>query len=163
MFPQIHSPTAHYARVYSHTGHYVSTDSQPHSSLCFHRCIAPHLIMFPQVRRNSSLTRGGRASCLGACFDAMLLSQSCSNPNLLECTHSVDGQLRGDKECPSGGVTSSGRVWRKVPENHRAMFTQLYVSTAVLSHMSMFPQLCNPTALCSYSCIVSRLCVPTAV
>ena len=29
----------------------------------------------------------------------------------------VGGQLRGDKECPFSGVTSSGRVWRKVPES----------------------------------------------
>ena len=29
----------------------------------------------------------------------------------------VAGQLRGDKECPFSGVTKSGRVWRKVPEN----------------------------------------------
>ena len=26
-------------------------------------------------------------------------------------------QLRGDKECPFSGITKSGRVWRKVPEN----------------------------------------------
>ena len=25
--------------------------------------------------------------------------------------------LYGDKECPFSGVTSSGRVWRKVPES----------------------------------------------
>ena len=29
----------------------------------------------------------------------------------------VDGQLRGEKECPFSGVTSSDRVWRKVPES----------------------------------------------
>ena len=34
----------------------------------------------------------------------------------------MDMQLRGDKEiyntyCPFSGVTSSGRVWRKVPES----------------------------------------------
>ena len=28
-----------------------------------------------------------------------------------------DGQLRGDKECPSSGVTKSGRVRRKAPES----------------------------------------------
>ena len=27
------------------------------------------------------------------------------------------GQLHGDKECPFSGVTSSGSVWRKVPES----------------------------------------------
>ena len=31
---------------------------------------------------------------------------------------SIGGQLRGDKELyPFSGVTSSGRVWRKVPES----------------------------------------------
>ena len=30
---------------------------------------------------------------------------------------SLGGQLRGDEECPSSSVTSSGRVWRKVPES----------------------------------------------
>ena len=34
-----------------------------------------------------------------------------------EGADSVGGQLRGDKECPFSGVTSSGRVWRKVPES----------------------------------------------
>ena len=29
----------------------------------------------------------------------------------------VGGQLHGDKECPFSGVTSSGRVWRKVRES----------------------------------------------
>ena len=29
----------------------------------------------------------------------------------------VDGQLRVEKECPFSGVTSSDRVWRKVPES----------------------------------------------
>ena len=29
----------------------------------------------------------------------------------------VGGQLRGDRECPFSGGTSSGRVWRKVPES----------------------------------------------
>jgi len=29
----------------------------------------------------------------------------------------VGGQLRGDKECPFSGVTSSGRIWRKVSES----------------------------------------------
>ena len=38
-------------------------------------------------------------------------------PNLSEGADSVGGQLRGDKECPFSGVTSSGRVWRKVPES----------------------------------------------
>ena len=38
-------------------------------------------------------------------------------PNLSEGADRVGGQLRGDKECPFSGVTKSGRVWRKVPEN----------------------------------------------
>ena len=29
----------------------------------------------------------------------------------------VAGQLRGYRECTFSGVTNSGRVWRKVPEN----------------------------------------------
>ena len=29
----------------------------------------------------------------------------------------MGGQTRGDKECPFSGVTSCGRVWRKVPES----------------------------------------------
>ena len=33
---------------------------------------------------------------------------------LLEGADSVGGQLHGSKECPFSGVTSSGRVWRKV-------------------------------------------------
>ena len=32
-------------------------------------------------------------------------------------TLNVGGQLHGDKECTFIGVTSSGRVWRKVPES----------------------------------------------
>ena len=38
-------------------------------------------------------------------------------PKLSEGAENVGGQLRGDKECPFRGVTSSGRVWRKVPES----------------------------------------------
>ena len=37
-------------------------------------------------------------------------------PNLSEGADRVGGQLRGDKECPFSDITSSGRVWRKVPE-----------------------------------------------
>ena len=33
------------------------------------------------------------------------------------CLRSVDGQLRGDKDCPVNGVTGSGGVWRKVQES----------------------------------------------
>ena len=45
------------------------------------------------------------------------LPQSCWYPNLSEVADSVGGQLRGVKQCPFSGVTSSGRVWRKVPES----------------------------------------------
>ena len=38
-------------------------------------------------------------------------------PNLSEGADRVDGQLRGDKECPFSGVTEYGRVWGKVPES----------------------------------------------
>ena len=38
-------------------------------------------------------------------------------PNLSNGADSAGAQLRGDKECPFSGVTSSGRVWRKVPES----------------------------------------------
>ena len=38
-------------------------------------------------------------------------------PNLSEDADRVGGQLHGDKECPFSGVTKSGRVWRKLPEN----------------------------------------------
>ena len=41
----------------------------------------------------------------------MLLLQSNKYPNLSEGADSVAGQLRG------GGLTNSGRVWRKVPES----------------------------------------------
>ena len=51
------------------------------------------------------------------CLDARLLPQSYLYPNLLQDADRVSGQLRGDKECPFSGVTSSGRVWRKVPES----------------------------------------------
>ena len=59
-------------------------------------------------------TRGGCVSCLRACFGARLFLQY---PGLSEGAVRVAGQLRGDKECPFSGVTKSGRVWRKVPEN----------------------------------------------
>ena len=38
-------------------------------------------------------------------------------PNFSEGSDRVGGQLCRDKECPFSGVTSSGRVWRKVPES----------------------------------------------
>ena len=58
------------------------------------------------------LTRSGRASCLHACLDAVLLVQS---SNLLEGADSVGGQLRGEKECPFSGVTNFWqRTFRRV-------------------------------------------------
>ena len=40
------------------------------------------------------------------------------DPNLSKGSDSVGGQMRGDKDlCTFSGVTSSGRVWRKVPES----------------------------------------------
>ena len=63
------------------------------------------------------VTRGGCASCLRAFLGARLLPQSYQYPNLSEGADRVDGQLRGDKECPLSGVTKSGRVWRTVPES----------------------------------------------
>ena len=50
---------------------------------------------------------------MGAWAGAVLLPQSYSEG---ADRPGVDGQLRGDKECPFNGVTNSGRVWRKVPE-----------------------------------------------
>ena len=47
-----------------------------------------------------------------ACFDAVSLSQSHWCP-----IHSAGRQLCGNEEYFSG-VTNSGRVWRKVPENN---------------------------------------------
>ena len=47
---------------------------------------------------------------LGRCVASMILLESVG-------ADSVGGQLRGDKDCPFSGVTSSGRVWRKVPES----------------------------------------------
>ena len=49
--------------------------------------------------------------------DAVLIPQSYWYPILSEGADSVGGQLRGDKECPLSGVTSSSRVRRKMPES----------------------------------------------
>ena len=43
---------------------------------------------------------------------AVLLS-----PKILENAESVGGQMRRDKDYPFSGVTSSGKIWRKVPES----------------------------------------------
>ena len=70
-----------------------------------------------ESRRNSFFTRGGCVSCLRACFGTRLLPQSYQYSNLSEGADRVGGQLRGDKECPFGGVIKYGRVRRKVPES----------------------------------------------
>ena len=79
-------------------------------SLCL--SVSVSLSLYLSVSVSLSFTRGGCASCLRACLDAMLLPQSYQYPNLSEGAGSVCGQLRGDKKCPVSGVTSSGRVWR---------------------------------------------------
>ena len=46
----------------------------------------------------------------------------------------VGGQrLRGDKKCPFGGVTKSGRVWRKVPEIDARSVTTMFTLSEPLS------------------------------
>ena len=67
----------------------------------------------PELRRNSFYTQNGRASGSRACLDAMSLPQSYFYPNHSEGADSV----HRDKKCPFSGVTSSGRVWRKVSES----------------------------------------------
>ena len=48
----------------------------------------------------------------------MLIPQSCSYPKLSEGADSVGTEQRGDIEWPfDAAVTSSARVWRKVPES----------------------------------------------
>ena len=69
---------------------------------CFRQHIKPKSF---ESRLNSFSTRCGRASCLRACLDAILLPQSYQYPDLSEGADSV------------GGVTSSGRVWSKMPES----------------------------------------------
>ena len=46
-----------------------------------------------------------------------MLPQSCWYPDHSEDADSVGGQPRGEEGCPFSGVTSSGRIWRKVPES----------------------------------------------
>ena len=73
-----------------------------------------------ESRRNSFIyifyTRGGCVSCLRACLGIRLHPQSYQYPNLSDGVDRVAGQLRRDKECPVSGVTSSSRVWRKMPK-----------------------------------------------
>ena len=51
------------------------------------------------------------------CFLGYVASTVLLVPNLSEGADSVCRQLRGDKEYPFSGATSSGKVWRKVPES----------------------------------------------
>ena len=82
-----------------------------------------------QSRPNSFCTRGGRASRLRAFLDIMLPPQPCKYTDLSEGAESVGEQLRGDKECPFSGVTSSSRVSRKVPESDaRSVVSELSAS-----------------------------------
>ena len=60
----------------------------------------PHVLLFMSVL------------CHYVAFTVLLV------PRLLEGTDSMGGQLHGNKECPFRGVTSSGRVWRKVLESN---------------------------------------------
>ena len=60
------------------------------------------------------------------CFHSLISTQT-----FLEGADSVGGQLRGDKECPFSGVTSSGRVWRKVPGDDALRVRQRVTDTDV--------------------------------
>ena len=62
-------------------------------------------------------TWGGCVLCLHVCLGARLLPQFYQYPNLLEGADRISGQLCRDKECSFSGITKSGKVWRKVPEN----------------------------------------------
>ena len=64
----------------------------------------------------------------------MLLPHSYYYPNLSEGADHVGGQLRGDKECPFSGVTSSGRVWRKVPESDARSVVSSHIPALVVRH-----------------------------
>ena len=80
-------------------------------------------------------------SCLRlrACLGARLLPQSYQYPNLSEGADHVGGQLLGDNECLFGGVTKSGRIWRKVLEsNARSLRCMLPF---------MFEQYCIPVLM----------------
>ena len=88
-----------------------------------------------ESRGNFFSTRGGCVSCLRECLGARLLPQSHQSPNLSEGADRVGGQLRGDKECPFCGVTTSGRVWRKVPESDaRSVQWKLRAASSLEGH-----------------------------
>ena len=57
-------------------------------------------------------------------------SVKASLPDLWKVADSVGGQLHGDKECPFSGVTSSGRVRRKVPESDARSVAVIVTRTA---------------------------------
>ena len=88
-------------------------------------------------------------SWLCACLDAVLLPQSylCYQyPNLWARADNVGGQLRGDKDCSFGGVSISGRVWRKVPESEVGVRALVWNQTG---NKCEGPQMC-------YFCITRR-------
>ena len=59
-----------------------------------------------ELRQNFFFIRGGCVLCLSVCLGTRLLPQSYQYPSLSEGTDCINGQLRGDKECPSSGVTN---------------------------------------------------------
>ena len=84
----------------------------------------------PELRRNSFYTQNGRASGSRACVDAMSLPQSYFYPNHSEGADSVH---RDKKSAPFSGVTSSGRVWRKVSESDARSVASIVTWTSVPS------------------------------
>ena len=45
--------------------------------------------------------------------------------------------MRGDKECPFGDVTRSGRVWRKVPESDARSVLLIITFIALFSALAL--------------------------
>ena len=75
-----------------------------------------------ETKRNSFsfflfCTRGGRASGLRACLDAMLLPRSYKYIPKPFGGRWQHRWTSGDKECHCSRVTNSGRAWRKVSES----------------------------------------------
>ena len=52
-------------------------------------------------------------------------------PKPLGGADSIGGQLCGDRESPFSGVTSSGRVWREVPESDALSVHRTRVASSV--------------------------------
>ena len=71
--------------------------------------------------------------------------------NIIEGADSVGGQLRGDKECPSSGVTNSGRGLEEVTES-------VYVTSLSGTLHQTLPELVTPLMRHSLS---PRSCPPT--